>query len=120
MCKIGEALIAALAIVTVALGAAEADQIRIGVGEIGPISPQAMYEIEQLVAAEPNVHEIPIVPPGDVDACVKRFVAGESMHGHTTSEWRKELVGGQAPFAAIELTVARGDGNPCLGRLRTR
>jgi carbonic anhydrase len=31
----------------------------------------------------------------------KRFVAGESIHGHTTSEWRKELVGGQAPFAAI-------------------
>jgi hypothetical protein len=56
---------------------AHADQIRIGVGTVGPISPQAMYQIEQLVGAQPNVHEVPIVPPGDVDACVKRFVAGE-------------------------------------------
>jgi hypothetical protein len=78
MRKIGAVLIAALAITRIALGVAEADQIRIGVGEIGPISPQAMYEIEQLVGAEPNVHEIPIVPPGDVDACVKRFVAGDT------------------------------------------
>ena len=31
----------------------------------------------------------------------KRFVAAESIHGHTTSEWRKELVAGQQPFAAI-------------------
>ena len=45
---------------------------------LGPISPQAMYEIEQLVGAQPNVHVVPIVPPGDVDACVKRFVAGET------------------------------------------
>ncbi len=37
-----------------------------------------MYQIEQLVGAQPNVHEIPIVPPGDVDACVKRFVAGDA------------------------------------------
>src|SRR5579864_4326009 len=58
--------------------AASADEIRIGVGSLGPISPQAEYEVQQLVGAQPNVHEIPIVPPGDVDACVKRFVAGDT------------------------------------------
>jgi carbonic anhydrase len=31
----------------------------------------------------------------------KRFVAGESAHGHTSKEWRKGLVGGQQPFAAV-------------------
>jgi carbonic anhydrase len=31
----------------------------------------------------------------------KRFVAGESAHGHASKEWRKELVGGQHPFAAV-------------------
>jgi carbonic anhydrase len=31
----------------------------------------------------------------------KRFVAGESIHGHATGEWRKKLTGGQKPFAAI-------------------
>jgi hypothetical protein len=63
-----------------AMGAAVAlaDEVRIGVGTLGPISPDAEYQIEQLVGAQPNVHEIPIVPPGDVDACVKRFVAGDT------------------------------------------
>jgi carbonic anhydrase len=31
----------------------------------------------------------------------KRFVAGESIHDHTSKEWRKRLTGGQKPFAAI-------------------
>src|SRR5208283_117601 len=77
MHKTPAALMVALMIAAVA-AVADADQVRIGVGSEGPISPQAMYEIEQLVGAQPNIHEIPIVPPGDVDACVKRFVAGET------------------------------------------
>ncbi len=71
------ALIVACAVAAVA-GIANADEVRIGVGTLGPISPAAMNQIEQLVGAQPNVHEIPIVPPGDVDACVLRFVAGET------------------------------------------
>jgi hypothetical protein len=77
MRKTPAALMVALMIAAIA-GLAEADEVRIGVGSEGPISPQAMYEVEQLVGAQPNVHEVPIVPPGDVDACVKRFVAGET------------------------------------------
>jgi len=70
---------AAIAIATVGVvgAVANADEIRIGVGGVGPISPLAMYQVEQLVGAEPNVHESSIVPPGDVDACVKRYVAGD-------------------------------------------
>lgn len=72
------AALAATAALTIALGTmAHGAETKIGVGEVGPISPNAMYQIEQLVAALPNVHEVPIVPPGDVDECVKRFVAGE-------------------------------------------
>src|ERR1700683_5128731 len=76
----GRYLVATALMVALAIGAgvAEADEVRIGVGTLGPISPQAMYQIEELVGAEPNVHEIPIVPPGDGGACVKRFVAGET------------------------------------------
>ncbi len=77
MLKTVAALTLAIAIAAVA-AVANADEVRIGVGSLGPISPQAMYEIEQLVGAQPNVHVVPIVPPGDVDACVKRFVAGET------------------------------------------
>jgi hypothetical protein len=55
MRKTTAALIVALAIAA-AGGIADADQVRIGVGSEGPISPQAMYEIEQLVGAQPNVH----------------------------------------------------------------
>jgi hypothetical protein len=73
--KVGAALLLAMMIAT---GSAYADEVRIGVGSLGPISPQAEYEIERLVGAQPNVHQVPIVPPGDVDACVKRFVAGEA------------------------------------------
>ena len=77
MRKIATALLMlALAFTTAAI--AHADPIKIGVGTVGPISPLAMYEIQQLVDQQPNIHSIPIVPPGDVDACVKRFVAGEA------------------------------------------
>jgi carbonic anhydrase len=31
----------------------------------------------------------------------KRFVAGESIHGHASKEWRKRLTASQKPFAAI-------------------
>jgi carbonic anhydrase len=31
----------------------------------------------------------------------KRFVAGESIHGHAGKEWRKRLTAGQKPFATI-------------------
>ncbi len=51
--------------------------IRIGVGSQGPISPQAMYQVEQVVGDLPGVKVVPIVPPGDMLACVRRFVAGE-------------------------------------------
>ncbi len=77
MRKTRAALLIALAIAA-STAVAHADEVRIGVGSEGPISPQAEYEIEQLVSAQPNVHEVPIVPPGDVDACVKRFVAGDT------------------------------------------
>jgi carbonic anhydrase len=30
-----------------------------------------------------------------------RFVAGESIYGHTSKEWRRQLTGGQKPFAAV-------------------
>jgi hypothetical protein len=53
-------------------------QVRIGVGTIGPISPQTEADIDQLVGNLPGVTSVPIQPPGDVDACVKRFVAGET------------------------------------------
>lgn len=52
-------------------------EVRIGVGDLGPISPEAVYQVQQLVDAIPGVKAVPIVPPGGVDACVKRFVAGE-------------------------------------------
>src|SRR6266404_2970222 len=65
------------AIVTFAAARAGAAQIKIGVGVLGPISPQTEADIDSLVGALPNVHVIPSQPPGDVDACVKRFVAGE-------------------------------------------
>jgi hypothetical protein len=51
--------------------------VRIGVGSEGPISPQAMAQVEQVVGEVPGLQVIPIVPPGDVAACVRRFVAGE-------------------------------------------
>jgi hypothetical protein len=55
-----------------------AAEIKIGVGVTGPISPQTETDIDQLVGKLPNVKVVPIQPPGDVDACVKRFVAGDA------------------------------------------
>jgi hypothetical protein len=52
-------------------------EVRIGVGSVGPISPQTETDIDNLVGKLPNVTAVPIQPPGDVDACVKRFVAGD-------------------------------------------
>ena len=57
---------------------ANAAPIKIGVGVIGPISPQTEADIDTLVGTLPNVKAVPIQPPGGVDACVKRFVAGEA------------------------------------------
>jgi hypothetical protein len=57
--------------------AAIAAPIKIGVGVQGPISPQTEADIDNLVGAMPNVKMVPIQPPGDVDACIKRFVAGD-------------------------------------------
>jgi carbonic anhydrase len=31
----------------------------------------------------------------------KRFIAGESIHGHASKDWRKRLTAGQKPFATI-------------------
>src|SRR5258708_39332594 len=60
-----------------AVAGAYADPIRIGVGVIGPISAQTEADIDQIVGKLPNVKVVPIQPPGGVDACVKRFVAGD-------------------------------------------
>ncbi|MGO9602551.1 MAG: hypothetical protein ACLQAT_03945 [Candidatus Binataceae bacterium] len=68
-----------LAIVLLAMGTGAARaEVRIGIGVVGPISPQTEADIDNLVGALPNVKAVPIQPPGDVDACVKRFVAGEA------------------------------------------
>jgi hypothetical protein len=69
--------VAALAMVAAA-AVAYAAPIKIGVGVLGPISPQTEADVDSLVAALPNVKVVPIQPPGGVDACVKRFVAGEA------------------------------------------
>ena len=67
-----------LAILWFALAPAVASAtIKVGVGTVGPISPQTEADIDNLVNTVPNFHAVPIQPPGDVDACVKRFVAGD-------------------------------------------
>ena len=70
-------LLGAAIVVPAAAAGAYADQIKIGVGVIGPISPQTEADIDQIVGKLPNVKAVPIQPPGGVDACVKRFVAGD-------------------------------------------
>jgi hypothetical protein len=75
--KITTAILLAVAMVVAVSARAGAEQIKIGVGVIGPISPQTEADIDSLVGALPNVKVVPIQPPGDVDACVKRFVAGD-------------------------------------------
>jgi hypothetical protein len=69
-------LCAAMAIAATAAGVYAAP-IKIGVGVIGPISPQTEADIDSLVGKLPNVKAVPIQPPGGVDKCVKRFVAGD-------------------------------------------
>jgi hypothetical protein len=69
-------LCAAMAVAATAVGA-YASPIKIGVGVIGPISPQTEADIDSLVGKLPNVKAVPIQPPGGVDKCVKRFVAGD-------------------------------------------
>jgi hypothetical protein len=73
------AMLLGAAIVAVGGARASAEPIKIGVGVIGPISPQTEADIDSLVGTLPNVKVVPIQPPGDVDACVKRFVAGEAQ-----------------------------------------
>jgi hypothetical protein len=75
-------LLSGLAIATlIALccaGAWSADApLKIGVGVEGPITPQTERQIELAVGEIPGARVIPIVPPGDTDACVRRFVAGD-------------------------------------------
>jgi hypothetical protein len=77
MKKITVMLLGAAILVTAAATGAYADQIKIGVGVIGPISPQTEADIDTIVGKLPNVKVVPIQPPGGVDACVKRFVAGD-------------------------------------------
>ncbi len=77
MKKITAMLLGAAIFVAAAAAGAFADQIKIGVGVIGPISPQTEADIDQIVGKLPNVRAVPIQPPGGVDACVKRFVAGD-------------------------------------------
>jgi len=71
-------LLCAAIVVAAAAAGAYAEPIKIGVGVIGPISPQTEADIDQIVGKLPNVRAVPIQPPGGVDACVKRFVAGEA------------------------------------------
>ena len=71
-------LVAAAALAILASSAAVAGEIRIGVGSVGPISPEGEYRIQRVVGSIPNIDVVPIVPPGGIDACVKRFVAGEA------------------------------------------
>src|SRR5208282_5042974 len=77
MKKIIAMLLGAAIIVAAAAAGAHADPIKIGVGVIGPISPQTEADIDQIVGKLPNVKAVPIQPPGGVDACVKRFVVGD-------------------------------------------
>jgi hypothetical protein len=77
MKKITAMLLGAAIVMLAAAAGAHADQIKIGVGVIGPISPQTEADIDQIVTKLPNVKAVPIQPPGGVDACVKRFVAGD-------------------------------------------
>ncbi len=71
------AMVSTTALALAISSSAVAAQIRIGVGALGPISPKGEYRIQQAVGSLPNIDVVPIVPPGGVDACVKRFVAGE-------------------------------------------
>src|SRR5271167_1700671 len=77
MKKIMVMLLGAAIVVAAAAAGAYAEPIKIGVGVIGPISPQTEADIDQIVGKLPNVKAVPIQPLTGVDACVKRFVAGD-------------------------------------------
>src|ERR1700683_1930234 len=77
MRKITAMLLGAAILVAAAAAGAYAAPIKIGVGIIGPISPQTEADIDTIVGQLPNVKVVPIQPPGGVDKCVKRFVAGD-------------------------------------------
>jgi hypothetical protein len=53
-------------------------EVRIGVGVVGPITPQTETDIDNLVGAVAGIKSVPIQPPSDLDQAVKRFVAGEA------------------------------------------
>jgi hypothetical protein len=78
MRKITVMLLGAAILVAAAAAGAYADPIKIGVGIIGPISPQTEADIDTIVSQLPNVKAVPIQPPGGVDKCVQRFVAGDA------------------------------------------
>ncbi|MGA7872970.1 MAG: hypothetical protein WCA22_18935 [Candidatus Binatus sp.] len=77
MRKMTVMLLGAAIIVAAAAAGACAAPIKIGVGVIGPISAQTEADIDEVVGKLPNVKAVPIQPPGGVDACVRRFVAGD-------------------------------------------
>jgi len=70
-------LLGAAILMAAAAAGAYAAPIKIGVGIIGPISPQTEADIDTIVGQLPNVKAVPIQPPGGVDKCVQRFVAGD-------------------------------------------
>jgi hypothetical protein len=77
MRKITVMLLGAAILMAAAAAGAYAAPIKIGVGIIGPISPQTEADIDTIVGQLPNVKAVPIQPPGGVDKCVQRFVAGD-------------------------------------------
>jgi hypothetical protein len=70
-------LLGAAILMAAAAAGAYAAPIKIGVGIIGPISPQTEADVDTIVGQLPNVKAVPIQPPGGVDKCVQRFVAGD-------------------------------------------
>src|SRR6202167_1458825 len=76
MRKITVMLLGAAILMAAAAAGAYAAPIKIGVGIIGPISPQTEADIDTIVGQLPNVKAVPIQPPGGVDKCVQGFGAG--------------------------------------------
>src|SRR6202451_4768836 len=77
MRKLTVMLLGAAILRAAAAAGAYAAPIKIGVGIIGPISPQTEADIDTIVGQLPNGKVVPIQPPGGVDKCVQRFVAGD-------------------------------------------
>ena len=72
MRKITVMLLGAAIVVAAAAAGAYAEPIRIGVGVIGPISPQTEADIDAIVGKLPNVKAIPIQPPANGCICPAR------------------------------------------------